>query len=125
MAIRNLKEMPIRKTRKEKKQHPMSKVESSQSDDGTEQDLTYSPEMQELSESYMEETYNLSKPVKKDIIEETSSKEHKYERKSRKPKRSIDLNRPASEEDQDQDRVETEDAPEKQGQRNTGQLLKI
>jgi hypothetical protein len=42
--------------------------------------------MQELSKSYIEETYSLSKPMKKEIIEETSSKEHKYERKPRKPK---------------------------------------
>jgi hypothetical protein len=47
----------------------VAKVESSQSDDGTKQDLTCSIEMQELSESYMEETYNLSKPVKEEIIE--------------------------------------------------------
>jgi hypothetical protein len=34
----------------------------------------------------MEETYSLSKPMKKNIIEETSSKEHTYEIKPRKPK---------------------------------------
>jgi hypothetical protein len=53
LEIKTLREMPIRKTRKEKQQQPVAKVESSQSDDGTEQDLTYSPEMQELSESYI------------------------------------------------------------------------
>jgi hypothetical protein len=63
----------------------------------------------------MEETYSLSKPVKEEIIEETSSKENWYERKPKKPRRSIDLNRPASEEDQDQDKAEIEDVPEKQG----------
>jgi hypothetical protein len=47
----------------------MSKVESSQSDDGTEKDPTYSPEMKKLAESYIEETYSLSKPVKKEVIE--------------------------------------------------------
>jgi t-SNARE complex subunit (syntaxin) len=61
-------EMPIRKNRKEKQQQPAAKVESSQSDDGTEEDLTYSPEIQELFESYKEETTSLSKPVKKDIV---------------------------------------------------------
>jgi hypothetical protein len=43
----------------------------------------------------MEETYSLSKPVKEEIIEETSSKENQYERKPKKPRRSIDLNIPA------------------------------
>ena len=49
LAIKTLREIPIRKTRKEKQQQPMAKVESSQSDDGIEQDLNYSPKMQELS----------------------------------------------------------------------------
>jgi hypothetical protein len=62
----------------------------------------------------MEGTSNLSKPVKKDIIEVKSSKGHKYKRRPRKPKRSIDLNRPGSEEDQDEDMVETEDVPKRQ-----------
>jgi hypothetical protein len=47
----------------------MSKVEYSQSDDGTQKYPTYSPEMQKLVESYIEETYSLSKPVKKEVIE--------------------------------------------------------
>ena len=42
--------------------------------------------------------------MKEEIIEETSSKEHKYGRKGKKPKWSIDLNRPASEENQYEDR---------------------
>jgi hypothetical protein len=114
MAIKTLREMPIRKTRKEKQQQPVAKVESSQSDDGIEQDLTYSLEIQELSESYKEETTSLSKPVKKDIVEEASSKGHKYGTRPKKPKLSIDLNRHASEEDQDEHRAETKDAPGKQ-----------
>jgi hypothetical protein len=48
-------------------------------------------------------------------LKETSSKENQYEIKPRKPRRSIDLNIPASEEDQDQDREKKEDVPEKQG----------
>jgi hypothetical protein len=43
----------------------------------------------------MEEAYSLYKPMKEEIIEETSSKENQYERKPRKPRRSIDLNIPA------------------------------
>jgi hypothetical protein len=43
----------------------------------------------------MEETYSLSKLVKEEIIEESSSKENQYERKPKKPRRSIDLNIPA------------------------------
>jgi hypothetical protein len=113
LAIKTLRDMPRRKTRKGKQQQPTIKIESSQSDEGTKHDPTYNLEVQELSESYMEKTYNLSKVVKEEIIEETSSKEHKYERKCKKPKRSIDLNRPASEENQGEDREETEDGPKK------------
>jgi hypothetical protein len=51
----------------------------------------------------------LSKPVKKDIVEEASSKRHKYETRSRKPKLSIDLKKPALEEDHDEHRAETKD----------------
>jgi hypothetical protein len=35
MEIKTLREMPIRKTRMEKQQQPVAKIESSQSDDGT------------------------------------------------------------------------------------------
>jgi len=49
LAIKTLREVPIRKTRKERQQQPMDKIESSQSYDGIEQDLKYSPKMQELS----------------------------------------------------------------------------
>jgi predicted RNase H-like nuclease (RuvC/YqgF family) len=63
----------------------------------------------------MEEgTSSLPKPVKKDIIEVKSSKGHKYKEGLENLNFSIDLNRPASEEDQDEDRVETEDVPERQ-----------
>jgi hypothetical protein len=74
----------------------VAKIESSQSYDGTKQDLTYIPEIQELSESYKEETTNLYKTVKRDIVEESSSKGHKYETMPKKPKLSLDLNRPTS-----------------------------
>jgi hypothetical protein len=67
-----------------------------------------------LLESYKEETTNLSKPVEKDIVEEASSKGHKYGTRPKKPKISIDLNMPASEEDQGEHRTETKDAPGKQ-----------
>jgi hypothetical protein len=71
-------------------------------------------------ESYMEKgTSNLPKPAKKDIIEVKSLKGHKHERRPRKPKCSIDLNRPASEEDQDEDRAETGDVSKKQRSGNS------
>jgi hypothetical protein len=95
LAIKTLREMPLRKTRKEKQ------------DDGMEQDPTYSPEIQELSKSYKEETTNLSKLVKKYIVEEASSKGHKYGTSPKKRKLSVDLNKPASEEDQNENKVET------------------
>jgi len=49
--------------------------------------------MQELSDSYMERAYRPPKYVKKEIIEETYSKEHKQNKKGKKPKRYIDLNK--------------------------------
>jgi hypothetical protein len=67
-----------------------------------------------LSESYKEETTRLYKSVKMDIVEEASSKVHKYGTRTKKPKLSIDLNKPALEEDQDEHMVETKDAQGKQ-----------
>jgi len=88
-----VKRKQTRVTKKGKKRQPLSKTESSQSDEGTQQDLTYIPKIQELSDSYEERTYSPLKVVKEEIIEETSSKEHQYETSSKKPKLSIDLNR--------------------------------
>jgi predicted RNase H-like nuclease (RuvC/YqgF family) len=54
--------------------------------------------------------------VKEEIIEETYSKEHKHDRKGKKPKIYIDLNRSAYvEENQSVDRAETQIEPRKQG----------
>jgi hypothetical protein len=63
--------------------------------------------MQEHSNSYVEETIILTIPVKKDIVEEASSKGHKYGTRPKKPKLSIDLNKPASEEDHDEHNAKT------------------
>jgi hypothetical protein len=48
LAIGALKDMAIRKTRKDKKQKVEPKVETPQPKDETEQDPTYSPKIQEL-----------------------------------------------------------------------------
>jgi hypothetical protein len=63
-------------------------------------------------------TSNLPKPGKKEIIDVKSLKGNKHERRPRKTKCSIDLNSPALEEDQDEDRFETRDVLKKQRSRN-------
>jgi hypothetical protein len=102
LVSKSVKRKQTRVTKKGKKKQPLSKTKSSQSDEGTQHDPTYNPEIQELSDSYEERTYSPLKVVKEEIIEETSSKEHKYETRSKKPKLSIDLNMPALEEDHDE-----------------------
>jgi hypothetical protein len=57
--------------------------------------------------SYKEETTNLSKPVKKEIVEEASSKGHKYGTRPKKPKLSTDLNIFSLEEEQNEYKDET------------------
>jgi hypothetical protein len=95
LEIKTLREMPMRKNRKEKQHEPMVEMDYSQSNDGTEKDPTYSPEMQELSP----ETCILSKHVKKEIIKEKYLAKSWYQKESKKYRRSIDLNKSASEED--------------------------
>jgi len=92
MVCRYVRKKSTRETKRGKKLQPMFNIESSQSDEWTEQDPTYSLEMQELSNSYMERAYIPPKYVIEEIIEETYSKEYKYDRKGKKPKIYIDLN---------------------------------
>jgi hypothetical protein len=94
----------LKKTAKGKKQLPQPDIDSSHS----EEDSTYVPEMYDLPKFDIQEIQSLSKSAEKktfersslkEIIKGSPSNEHKYEMRPRKPKLSIDLNRPASEED--------------------------
>jgi hypothetical protein len=100
-----------KKTRKGKKLLLEPDIVSSHSGDKMEPDPTYVPEMYELLEVDTQEIQFFSKYAEKEIIKESPSNEPRYRMRSRKPKISIDLNRPAPEEDYGGCREETEDAP--------------
>jgi hypothetical protein len=86
------------------------KIESSLSDDKT-PEITKQErlaihtlrEMPEMTYFYMEKgAPSLPESATEDIVEEKYAKVHKKERKPRNPKLSIDLNRPALEENQEE-----------------------
>ena len=92
--------------RKGKKQLSEPDLGSSHSEDKMEPNPTYVTKMHELLEVDTHEIQSFSKYAEKEIIIESPSNGHKYRMRSRKPKISIDINKPTSEEDHDVYRAE-------------------
>jgi hypothetical protein len=97
LEIQILKGMPMRKTRGNKGKRTVSKAEYPPLKDEMEQSLTPNPVFPELPELCVGEPISTSfEPAKKNNVKLPSPKIHKFQRKSKKPKISIDLNRPTT-----------------------------